>query len=227
MRDVRDIGAALVGDDGVRLLTVPLSGRPEVPGLVAWIQAAVAEHAVQVVSIDGPLGWKGVDTESVHCRLSERALRAPGKTGLPPDGVKPAGYLGFTRLSIALFEALTMSAGWRLPGDPRVEADGSAVVTECFPTAIWRGMALPPLMGKARATPADVVHAGARFTEATGLALDPRTTHDELQAVVAAYAGWCLAGQDPRAHLAGAPPYRLDGAWREGYILSIASPGGA
>ena len=226
IRDTRDIGVAVVGDDGVTVHTVPWDGRPAVAGLASWIRELAIAHAVQVVSIDGPLGWKAPATDSPHCRRSERVLRAPGKTGLPPDGVKPAAYLGFTRFSIELFEYLTMDAGWRLPEDPRPAADGAMVVTECFPTAIWRGLGVAPLMGKARATSADVAQAAQRLALATGLTLPAHPSHDALQAVVAAYAGWRLAHRDPRVQLAGDPPCRLDDSWREGYILSIAPTGG-
>lgn len=225
VRDARDIGVALVADDGIVMLPVPFTGRPEVASLALWIRTLATAHAVSVVSIDGPLGWKGPDTDAPHCRSSERVLRAPGKTGLPPDGVKPAGYLGFTRFSIDLFERLTMQAGWRLPGDPRAVEETAILVTECFPTAIWRGLGLTPLAGKQKATAADVEAAAERFVETTGLPMPELPSHDGVQAVVAAYAGWCLARRDPRVLLAGLPPFRLDDAWREGYILSIASAG--
>lgn len=226
VRDTRDIGVAVVGDDGVQLYTVPSRGRPDVTVLATWIRELAGVHAVQVVSIDGPLGWKSPTTDSPHARQSERVLRAPGKTGLPPDGVKPAGYLGFTRLSIALFETLTMESGWRLPDDPRTGVDGAIVVTECFPTAIWRGLALAPLVGKQRATSTDVEQAASRLAERTGLTIPASLSHDALQAVVAAYAGWRLAHRDTQVQLAGDPPFRLDDSWREGYILSIAPSGG-
>jgi hypothetical protein len=226
VRDARDVGAAIVGDDGVQHIPITWHGRPEAATLTRWIRDVAAAYAVQVVSIDGPLGWKGPDTDSLHCRRSERVVRAPGKTGLPPDGVKPATYLGFTRLSIALFERLTIDGTWRLPGDPRGEAPPAVLVTECFPTAIWRGLGVPPLPGKSKATGRDVEQAAMRLASATGLTMPAAVSHDALQAVVAAYAGWRLAHRDPRVHLAGDPPFRLDGAWREGYILSIAPTGG-
>lgn len=225
--DYRDIGVALVTYDvsgdheslTARAFDVPLSGRPSVGPLVAWLREMVVAHDVRCLCIDGPLGWRSPDTDSLHCRLSERAVRAPGKTGLPPDGVKPRTYLGFTTFSIALFEALLDSAEWALPGDPTA-APNARVVTESFPTAAWRALGLSPLMAKARASVADVQDAGARLQAHTGITLQQVRTHDHVQAVVGGIAGaWWAADCRDRVHLAGAAPFRLDGSWREGYIM--------
>jgi len=225
--DYRDIGVALVTYDragqqeslSARAFDVPLSGRPSVAPLAAWLRDMVDAHAVCCLCIDGPLGWRSPDTDSPHCRLSERVVRAPGKTGLPPDGVKPRTYLGFTTFSIALFEALLESADWALPGDP-AGASSARVVTESFPTAGWRALGLSPLMAKARASVADVEDASARLEARTGITLEQVRTHDQLQAVVGGIAGaWWAAGRTELVQLAGAPPFRLDGSWREGYIM--------
>jgi hypothetical protein len=229
--DYRDIGVALVscagdGPEGslsARAFDVPLRGRPSVAALSSWLREMVEEHDVRCLCIDGPLGWRSPDTDSPHCRLSERAVRAPGKTGLPPDGVKPRTYLGFTTFSIALFEAFTGSTEWALPGDPAAALD-ARVVTESFPTAGWRALGLSPLMAKGRASVADVQDAGVRLQARTGIALEQVCTHDQLQAVVGGIAGaWWAAGRTERVQLAGAPPFRLDGSWREGYIMIPAT----
>lgn len=215
-----DIGVALL-DGSARtatLLDIPLAGRPAVDALADWLVDTVAHHGARGLCIDGPLGWKRPDTDSPHCRRSERQLRAPGKTGLPPDGVKPATYLAFTQFSIALFDVLTMQHGFLLPGQSG--AAGAPFVTETFPTAAWRALALTPLKGKGRATAGDVTEAASRFTDATGYTLSRPPTHDELQAAVGGVAGvaWA-AGQQDAVHLAGDPPVHLDGRWCEGYIM--------
>ena len=229
--DYRDIGVALVTCDGngaeeslsARAFDVPLSGRPSVTALATWLREMVEAHDVRCLCIDGPLGWRSPHTDSPHCRLSERAVRAPGKTGLPPDGVKPRTYLGFTTFSIALFEALLGSTDWALPGDPEA-ASHARVVTESFPTAGWRALGLSPLMAKGRASVADVQNAGARLQARTGITLEQVRTHDQLQAAVGGIAGaWWAAGRTERVQLAGAPPFRLDGSWREGYIMIPAA----
>ena len=224
-RQYRDIGVAVVTEGEARVLDLPLEGAPEVERLADWLLHCASEEQVVGLCIDGPLGWKGPAPLAEHSRLSERLVRAPGKTGLPPDGVKPRGYLGFTRFSIALFERLTRDGDWQLPG---AEAEGptrapsrSAFVTETFPTAIWRGLGLTPLVAKSKAGAGDVAAAVARFTGRTGLRLSGTPSHDQLQAVVGGYAGLRWAQGDPHAVLAGAPPIRLDGSWREGYIMTM------
>jgi Protein of unknown function (DUF429) len=225
--DYRDIGVALVtcgGDErgaslSARAFDVPLGGRPSVHALASWLREMVEAHDVRCLCIDGPLGWRSPHTDSPHCRLSERVVRAPGKTGLPPDGVKPRTYLGFTTFSIALFEALLGDTDWALPGAPESTLP-ARVVTESFPTAGWRALGLSPLMAKGRASVADVHEAGARLQARTGITLEQVRTHDQLQAVVGGIAGaWWAAGLTDRVQLAGAPPFRLDGSWREGYIM--------
>lgn len=218
-----DIGAALLsstprGAIEARILRLPMTGRPDVDALASWIQQTTEQLDVGCVAIDGPLGWRGPDTDSVHARLSEREVRAPGKTGLPPDGVKPRTYLAFTRLSIALFERLTMT-GWRLPAD-RESAPGSRMVTETFPTAAWRALGLVPLPGKSRSQLEDVREGLRRLTGGCDIQCTGVETHDDLQAVVGGIApAWWMAGRRNRVAFAGAPPFRLDDTWREGFII--------
>lgn len=220
----RDLGVALLTDRPahVTFLDVPLTGTPDPDRLADWLVELAGTHDVAGLCLDGPLGWKAPDTDSPHCRRSERQLRAPGKTGLPPAGVKPATYLGFTRFSIALFERLTMTHGFALPGQPDIPR-GARFVTESFPTAAWRALGLTPLAAKGKATPADVDAAARRFTQDTGMTLSRTPTHDELQAAVGGLAGLAWARGDRAAvQLAGEAPFRLDGSWREGYIMGPA-----
>jgi len=200
------IGVALLARDGGRTmaqrLDLPLTGTPHPGQLADWLHETARTHAVAGLCIDGPLGWKAPDTESLHCRLSEKAVRAPGKTGLPPDGVKPRSYLAFTAFSIALFERLTMQLGYRLPG-----TDGEA--------------------NASKTRPHDLEAAVHRFEQGTGIAITPAVTpltHDQLQAVVGGVAGvrWA-SGDHDAVTLAGAAPFRLDGSWREGYIMIPAT----
>jgi hypothetical protein len=222
-----DIGVALLtstarGALEARILRAPMTGRPEVDALASWIQRTAEQLDVGCVAIDGPLGWRGPDTDSVHSRLSERAVRAPGKTGLPPDGVKPRTYLAFSRLSIALFERLT-TAGWRLPTDRKAGA-GPQMVTETFPTAAWRALGLAPLPGKSRSQVQDVHEGLQRLAGGCDIRCTGVETHDDLQAVIGGIApAWWLAGLLDRVAFAGAPPFRLDESWREGFIILPAS----
>ena len=66
-----------------------------------------------------------------------------------------------------------------------------------------------------------------RFEEGTGIGITPSLTpltHDQLQAVVGGVAGvrWA-SGERDAVLLAGAAPFRLDGSWREGYIMIPAT----
>jgi hypothetical protein len=221
----RDVGVALLSYDARRVdfLTIDLDGPPDPLRLADWLRTQLERHGAQGLCIDGPLGWKAPETDSPHCRRSERQLRAPGKTGLPPDGVKPATYLAFTRFSIALFERLTMTHGLVLPGQTDAPQT-RPFVTESFPTAAWRALGLTPLVAKGKATPAMVAEAAARFTAETGFTLARMPTHDELQAAMGGLAGVSWArGETHAVHLAGDAPFRLDGSWREGYIMSPAA----
>lgn len=218
-----DIGVALIAasDSEVEATLIdPLLGDPPHPHAFAdWLHALAEQHGVAGIAIDGPLGWKAPGTEAEHCRMSEKVVRAPGKTGLPPDGVKPRTYLAFTEFSIALFERLTMLHGYGLPGS--TTALGTApFVTETFPTAAWRALGLTALPGKGRTTPRDLEEAVARCSAHTGVRLPSTVSHDQLQAVVGGLAplAWA-AGEHERVSLAGLPPHRLDGSWREGYIM--------
>jgi len=200
------------------VVRVPLAGRPEVESLSDWLVEIADRHGAGCIAIDGPLGWRGPATDSPHSRLSERAVRAPGKTGLPPDGVKPRSYLGFTRFSIALFDRLT-AAGWNLPSMALPATDGR-MLTETFPTAAWRALGLTPLAGKSKCGPADVQQGITRLTDAVDIRMTGVQTHDDLQAVVGGIApAWWLAGRSDRVTFAGVPPFRLAGSWREGFII--------
>lgn len=215
-----DIGVALLEahDDRIvaRIIDADLPDPPHPHAFADWLHALAARHDVAGIAIDGPLGWKAPGTEAEHCRMSEKAVRAPGKTGLPPDGVKPRNYLAFTEFSIALFARLTGHYGYTLPG----AEPAARFVTETFPTAAWRSLGLVPVPGKGRTPPAELEAAVVRLGARVPLGLDRAPTHDQLQAVVGGLAPLAWAeGQHDRVTLAGLPPHRLDGSWREGYIM--------
>jgi len=216
----RDIGIALLEarDAGIdaTIIDAELPDPPHPHALADWLHALAEQHGVAGIAIDGPLGWKAPDTEALHCRVSEKQVRAPGKTGLPPDGVKPRTYLAFTEFSIALFERLTGHFGYALPGGE----PGNRFVTETFPTAAWRRLGLAPVPGKGRTTPTELDAAIGRLSSRLPLGIDRQPTHDQLQAVVGGLAPLAWAqGHAERVTLAGLPPHRLDGWWREGYIM--------
>lgn len=210
------------GDPGdgcidVTLLAPPFAVVPPPVLLAEWLDTAARAQGATLLLVDGPSAWKSPSSSEPHARRAERLLNTPGKTGCAPDGVKPRGYLGFTRDAIALFEALTVR-GWSFPVDGAAAPDG-LVVCESFPTAAWRRLALRPLPGAARGAPV-VTAALASLRARVPLRLDGVPTHDQLQAIVAGVAGvWWLSGRADRVELVGAPPMRGDHGWEEGWIL--------
>ncbi len=228
-----DIGVALLHRDAhnrtrARALRIDLPDPPDVARLADWITCTADEHDVRCLCIDGPLGWRDPERAAahgaVHSRVSERRLNAPGKTGAPGT-CKPQLYLPFIAFSIALFERLTQQ-GWVLPdGTHRSAHDRLApqrLITETFPTAAWRAFGLPPLPGKARAAkdPSILRAALATLHDTLGVELDGIATHDEVQAVIGGLAGLAWeAGDADQVRLEGLSPERLDGTWREGYIM--------
>jgi hypothetical protein len=228
----RDIGVVLLdaSDAGIEatIVDASLADPPHAHTLADWLHALAERHHVAGIAIDGPLGWKAPGTDAPHCRVSEKAVRAPGKTGVPPDGVKPRGYLAFTEFSLALFERFTTRYGYALPGSGHAAPEkqgaigdrAARFVTETFPTAAWRSLGLVPVPGKGRTTPDALHDATARLTARVPIRLGHTPTHDQLQAVVGGLAPLAWAqGDIERVTLAGLPPFRLDGCWREGYIM--------
>ena len=220
-----DIGVVAVNGDAAasraERVPVALDGRPDPARLADWIAAEAARRGARLLLVDGPQGWKADDSDEPHARLCERRLAAPAKTGLP-GSVKPAPYTAFAVFAIRLFDLLD-ERGWpRLAGSSL--AGGARAAAESFPFAAWRALGLPPLPSKRRATAGDVRERAALLAAVHGLRLPGTSTHDELQALVAAVAGVrLLAGDDTGVRLVGRPPVRQAGAWREGYILLPAS----
>jgi hypothetical protein len=224
----RDVGIALVRSDAdgtihARAAELPLDGRPTVAALVAWIEATCRTESIACIAIDGPSAWRASGAQSTstspHARAAEAALHTPGKTGLPPNGVKPSTYLGFTQLSVDLFATLA-SRGWTFPHELGVVPP--RLLVETFPTAAWRGLRVAPLPGKAKArrdagtVPRWLEGLAQRVPlHAAGVA-----THDQLQAVVGGIApAWWMAGLASRVALRGAPAFLSESRWYEGFII--------
>jgi len=175
--------------------------------------------AASLILLDGPQGWKDPMNGLVHSRLCERRLNTPGKTGLPGHA-KPANYRPFFEFSIRVFDALD-ARGWRR-FDPSVWRPGVPAVVETFPLAAWRCLKLKNLPAKNRARPNDIRLCYESLTN-SGRVSSAETvpTHDQLQAIVAGLGGLgILSGDESRYSATGAPPFLLDGVWREGYIVN-------
>lgn len=170
---------------------------------------AVREH-VRAVALDGPHAWRNpltpADAPGVG-RRCEYLCRTQGKTGVYPKAY-PGTQFAWIDFCVQVFDALLAQPGVRLADVPVVgmgaagDATGGRpaghagamgdvgdgyVVLECFPTSIWRASGLTPLPAKAK-RPDVQAHYDAL---AAVYALPPAqvTSHDDLQAIVAALAG--------------------------------------
>lgn len=256
-----DVGTALVwcdagaGDGGAigRVATGVIDWPAHLPvsadALADAIHACAVREGVAAVALDGPHAWRdparGAKGPGVG-RLAEFAVRAQCKTGVYPRTF-PGTQQAWTRLSIAVFDALLTREGVRLatPEDAHaargagsaragaVSASAGAsragaryLLLESFPTAIWRAAGLTPLPAKSRRP--DVAAFCTRLADAFALPAADVANHDNLQALVAALAGVGLVGGPVDAHAHGAPHREVphaDGAHRvEGWIWD-AHPG--
>jgi hypothetical protein len=225
-KDYRDIGVVtLTKHDGrIRVSAVPLTtralhGAPSAGGLADALVSLANEISAAWIFIDGPQGWKIPDNGCEHSRVCEQALATQGKTGLP--GVtKPGNYVGFITFAIELFDALD-SRGWpRLPA-PSVPPSRRRCAIESFPTSAWRSLGLVPLPSKAATAPEMVLARLQSLRAVFPLDVTDHLSHDELQALVAGLAGVALDdGNVAGVSIAGVPPKRLEGLWREGFIVN-------
>jgi hypothetical protein len=210
---------------------------------------AVREH-VRAVALDGPHAWRNprtaADVPGVG-RRCEYLCRTQGKTGVYPT-TYPGTQFAWIDFCVQVFDALLAHPGVRMAEAPAVEAalthdataapgqddgvnvgnvgDGYAVL-ECFPTSLWRASGLTPLPAKAK-RPDVQAHYQAL---AAAYALPPAqvTSHDDLQAIVAALAAAGALGGPVQALPRGEPCWMAehpDGLRRvEGFIWDAAPPG--
>jgi hypothetical protein len=226
VKDYRDIGVVtLTRMDGritasaVPLTTRALHGQPSAGGLADALVSLANEISASWIFIDGPQGWKAPDNGSEHSRVCERALATQGKTGLP--GVtKPGNYVGFITFAIELFDALD-SRGWPRLAASAVPPLQRRCALESFPTSAWRSLGLVPLPGKAATVPEMVLARLQSLRAIFPLDVEGYLSHDDLQAMVAGLAGVALDDGNPAgASIVGVPPKRVDGTWREGFIVN-------
>jgi hypothetical protein len=225
-KDYRDIGVVTLAKldgrikaSGVPLTTRALHGQPSAGGLADALVSLATEISAAWIFIDGPQAWKAPDNGLEHSRCCERALATQGKTGLP--GVtKPGNYVGFITFAIELFDALD-NRGWPRLTTPAIPPLQRRCAIESFPTSAWRSLGLVPLPSKA-ATGPEMVFARLQSLRAIfPLDVEDSLSHDDLQALVAGLAGVALDdGNASGVSIAGVPPMRLDGTWREGFIVN-------
>jgi hypothetical protein len=225
-KDYRDIGVVTLAklDARIKASAVPLTtrglhGRPSAGGLADALVTLANEISAAWIFIDGPQGWKAPDNGFEHCRCCERSLATQGKTGLP--GVtKPENYVGFITFAIELFDALDIR-GWPRLLTPAVPPLQSRCAIESFPTSAWRSLGLVPLPGKGATAPEMVLARLQSLRAVFPLDVANDLSHDDLQALVAGLAGVALDdGNAAGVSIAGVPPMRSEGTWREGFIVN-------
>jgi hypothetical protein len=220
-RRYRDNGIALLSGSAssavvelIRPDSLGLSGVPVASQFVAALLRVAESRKARLVLLDGPQGWKGIASPHIHARHCERETLTPGKTGVVGQ-VKPASWTRMASFSIAMFDEFER-AGW-----PRATSAwvGGRAVMESFPTYAWRSLGHPALPGKAKRVDLSTWQRILEERYLRDLLRNP--THDELQAVVAGLAGLQLVSDGWRgAAVKGVEPYREEGEWREGYIIS-------
>ena len=190
---------------------------------------ALREH-VRAVALDGPHAWRNPLTaahEPGVGRRCEYLCRTQGKTGVYPR-TYPGNQFAWINFCVQVFDALLAQPGVRMADAPSGEAapagDGY-VVLECFPTSLWRASRLAPLPAKGKKPDVRTYYQAL----AAAYALPPVlvTSHDDLQAIVAALAGVGATGGPVQARPRGVPCWMAehpDGLRRvEGFIWD-ASP---
>lgn len=228
LKHLRDFGVALVSRVGRRLEAKLLRWHSTTPPTAAEVADRILQiaeqHSVNIILLDGTQAWKDEDNGLLHCRVCEKEMHTPSKTG-PPGVCKPGNYLAFTEFSIGIFDALAASGFPRLADTPD-RHHGRACI-ETFPFRAWRSLGVSPLPSKARATSADISTRRGWLEHRFGLRCDVDPSHDELQALVTSLGGVAL--QERRTdHLAwaGTPPFLKAGTIREGLLMIPKAPPG-
>jgi len=219
-RHHRDIGIALLDGDTqctkVRFLKAGLPGTPDPEVLAEYIANLAGDLGATLLLVDGPQGWKSPDNELPHSRVCEKRLNTPAKTGLPGN-VKPAAYGPFVQFSVAFFDGLDRKGWPRLPGTGKT----AGVAIETFPYAAWRSLDLRALPAKSKTSPSILQDRRNALLSVFPTRMDTEPNHDELQALVAGYAGLAIARREAQGFaLTGEAPFLLDGVVREGFIAT-------
>ena len=132
---------------------------------------------------------------------------------------KPGDDVGFITFAIELFDALA-NRGWPRLTTPAVPPSQRRCAIESFPTSAWRSLGLVPLPGKAATAP-EMVLARLQCCGQCSLWTLRMTSRMTNPGVVAGLAGVALDdGNEAGLAIAGIPPVRLEGTWREGFIVN-------
>ena len=203
-------------------------GPVDANALAGILNHMAAVRSIQVMMLDGPQAWKARDNGCEHARVSERQLNTAAKTGLPGK-VKPFTYRPFAEFCLDVYDALCRR-GWRRlatreqPGR-ELERVPDRVLAESYPHAAWKALGLKPLPSKRLHKVSDLAEAYGALRQLIPLTTDRPPNHDQLQAIVGGVAGLALEARDAAGtQIVGTPPRRVDGHWREGFIVVPLAP---
>ena len=201
--------------------------RPTPDALADAIDAFARREGVCAVSLDGPQGWRDPATPEAMRGVGRRCeyeCRTQGKTGAYPRTF-PGTQRKWIELSIDVFVSLLGRPGVNLADPARAsETQDGYVILECFPTSAWRSSGLAALPGKSRRP--DLTPYWNSLQRAYRLPDASVSTHDDLQAVVAALTAVAAAGGPAVVDTKGVQGTVLldhDGSRRrvEGYIWDV------
>jgi len=197
------VGSATIGfDDEANSFTRVVAGAivwpaaPLTPDALADATDAFARReGVCAVALDGPQGWRDpATTEGAPGvgRRCEHACRTQGKTGAYPRTF-PSTQRKWIEFCVEVFANLLARPGVEL-ADPAAAPSAltNYVVLECFPTSAWRSSGLVPLPAKGRRP--ELATWLRALTAAYRLPPTMVSSHDDLQAVVAALTAAAAAG---------------------------------
>jgi hypothetical protein len=196
-----------------------LAGRTDPADLASTILRYCEESRIKVILLDGPQGWKDPESELRHCRVCEKELFTPAKTGTPGNA-KPGSALGFIQFCIDVFSGL-VERGAELVERSPIEIRKPLLAVETFPTSAWRSLGLKPLPSARNTKPGEIERRTGELRDKFGVVTEAIPSHDELQALVAGLAGLSILEGNPSGYrLAGSPPIYRNGILCEGFIVN-------
>ena len=230
------VGSATIEfDDELNAFTRVVAGAitwPTVPltpdALAGAIDAFARRQGICAVALDGPQGWRDPATPAGTRGVGRRCeyeCRTQGKTGAYPR-TYPGTQRAWMEFCVEVFARLLARPGVELADPAAAAEESSYVVLECFPTSAWRSSGLVALPAKGKFP--DLAAHLRSLTAAYRLPPAAVSSHDDLQAIVAALAAAGAVGGPAVAQPKGAPaslavhagsPLRL-----EGYIWDVKPP---
>jgi len=177
-----------------------------------------------VIVLDGPQASKSGHNGFEHTRVSERQLNTSAKTGLT-GMVKPITYRPFAEFCLDVYDALCRRGWRRLDTQHQTASPQSRILVEIYPHAAWKSLGLKPLPSKHRTRVSDLAEAYCALNALIPTTTDRAPNHDQLQAIVGGLTGLAIKERSTAAaRIAGHPPRREDGHWREGFIVLPLPP---